>query len=143
MSYVPIPKDLNAVKTKVIFNLTKRQLICFGSGAVLGLPLFFLVKAHASASAAAFCMMLVMLPFFFLAVYEKNGQPAEKVLRNIVQVLFIRAKKRPYMTENLYAALERQAKLDKEVYRIVYSTDPHPRSAKADRGSHSKSTLEG
>ena len=143
MAYVPIPKDLNAVKTKVIFNLTKRQLICFGSGAVLGLPLFFLVKSHASASAAAFCMMLVMLPFFFLAVYEKNGQPAEKVLRNIVQVLFIRAKKRPYRTENFYAALERQAKLDKEVYRIVYPTDPHPRTAKADRGSHRKSPREG
>ena len=143
MAYVPIPKDLNAVKTKVIFNLTKRQLICFGSGAVLGLPLFFLVKAHASASAAALCMMLVMLPFFFLAVYEKNGQPAEKVFRNIVQVLFIRAKKRPYRTENFYAALERQAKLDKEVYRIVYPTDPHPRTAKADRGSHRKSPREG
>ena len=29
MAYVPVPKDLNAVKTKVLFNLTKRQLICF------------------------------------------------------------------------------------------------------------------
>lgn len=27
MAYVPVPKDLNAVKTKVLFNLTKRQLI--------------------------------------------------------------------------------------------------------------------
>lgn len=30
MAYVSIPKDLNTVKTKVLFNLTKRQLICFG-----------------------------------------------------------------------------------------------------------------
>lgn len=29
MAYVPIPKDLNKVKTKVAFNLTKRQLIGF------------------------------------------------------------------------------------------------------------------
>ena len=29
MAYVPIPKDLNRVKTKVAFNLTKRQLIGF------------------------------------------------------------------------------------------------------------------
>ena len=35
MAYVPVPKDLNAVKTKVMFNLTKRQLICFGSGAAV------------------------------------------------------------------------------------------------------------
>ena len=42
MAYVPVPKDLTAVKTKVLFNLTKRQLICFGSGALVGIPLFFL-----------------------------------------------------------------------------------------------------
>ena len=29
MAYVPIPKDLKKVKTKVAFNLTKRQLIGF------------------------------------------------------------------------------------------------------------------
>ncbi len=29
MAYVPVPKDLTKVKTKVMFNLTKRQLICF------------------------------------------------------------------------------------------------------------------
>lgn len=41
MAYVSIPKDLNTVKTKVLFNLTKRQLICFGCGAAIGVPLFF------------------------------------------------------------------------------------------------------
>lgn len=40
MAYVPVPKDLTKVKTKVMFNLTKRQLVCFGSGALLGVPLF-------------------------------------------------------------------------------------------------------
>jgi len=30
MAYVNVPKDLTKVKTKVLFNLTKRQLICFG-----------------------------------------------------------------------------------------------------------------
>ena len=36
MAYVNVPKDLTKVKTKVLFNLTKRQLICFGSGALIG-----------------------------------------------------------------------------------------------------------
>ena len=35
MAYVNVPKDLTKVKTKVLFNLTKRQLICFGSGALI------------------------------------------------------------------------------------------------------------
>ena len=41
MAYVPVPKDLTKVKTKVIFNLTKRQIICFSAALVIGLPIFF------------------------------------------------------------------------------------------------------
>ena len=36
MAYVPVPKDMNAVKTKVAFNLTKRQIVCFAAGAAVG-----------------------------------------------------------------------------------------------------------
>lgn len=70
MAYVPVPKDLTKVKTKVAFNLTKRQLVCFGGGALLGVPLFFLLRGSAGNSTAALCMMFVMLPFFLLAMYE-------------------------------------------------------------------------
>ena len=119
MAYVPVPKDLTKVKTKVMFNLTKRQLICFGAGALIGAPLFFLLLRPLGSSTAAMCMMLVMLPFFLLGVYEKNGQPMEKVVGSIVRTIFLRPRQRPYRTNNFYAVLERQDKLDKEVYRIV------------------------
>lgn len=119
VAYVPVPKDLNAVKTKVLFNLTKRQLVCFGSGAAVGVPLFFLLRQSLSNSAAAICMIVVMLPFFLFALYEKNGLPLEKIIKNIVQVCSIRPKVRPYETDNFYAVLQRQDILDKEVYRIV------------------------
>ena len=82
MAYVPVPKDLNAVKTKVLLNLTKRQLVCFSAGAALGVPLFFLLKAHTGVSTAAICMILLMLPFFLLAMYEKNGQPSATSYRS-------------------------------------------------------------
>ena len=36
MAYVTVPKDLTKIKTKVLFNLTKRQLVCFGAGALMG-----------------------------------------------------------------------------------------------------------
>ena len=139
MAYVPVPKDLNAVKTKVLLNLTRRQLICFGAGAALGVPLFFLLKAHTGVSAAAICMILLMLPFFLLAMYEKNGQPLEKIVRNIVQVCFLRPKQRPYKTNNFYSVLERQENLDKEVYRIVRKTKAHEGGKEADRSRHRKS----
>ena len=139
MAYVPVPKDLNAVKTKVMFNLTKRQLICFGGGAAVAVPLFFLCKTFMDKSVAAIIMVIVLLPFMLLAMYEKNGQPLEKVVRNIVQVCFLRPKQRPYMTNNFYAVLERQENLDKEVYRIVRKTEAHEGGKKADRSRHRKS----
>ena len=123
MAYVPVPKDLSKVKTKVAFNLTKRQLVCFGGGALIGVPLFFLLRGPAGNSVAAMCMMLVMLPFFLLAMYEKHGQPLEKIVGNIIKVAVIRPRQRPYRTNNFYAALERQANLDKEVYDIVRGKD--------------------
>ena len=132
MAYVPVPKDLTAVKTKVMFNLTKRQLICFASGAALGVPLFFLLKSSIGTSSATICMIIVMLPCFLLAMYEKNGQPLEKILKNIIQVAFLRPKQRPYTTNNFYTVLERQDNLDKEVYRIVSGKKAHCSRQKAD-----------
>ena len=118
-SYVTIPKDLTKVKSKVLFGLTKRQLICFGAAALIGVPLFFLLRRTASNSAAAFCMIIVMLPFFLLAMYERHGQPLEVVAGQIIRCMFLRMKERPYQTNNFYAALERQAQAEKEVKAIV------------------------
>lgn len=137
MPYVSVPKDLTKVKTKVALNLTKRQLICFGGGALVGVPLFFLLRSPLGNSPATMCMMLVMLPFFLLGLYEKNGQPLEKVLANILRVCFFRPKQRPYRTNNFYAAVERQDRLDKEVHRIVYgnqkTVSPPVRNGRRDK----------
>ena len=40
MAYVNVPNDLSKIKTKLAFNLTKRQLICFGGAAAVGIPLY-------------------------------------------------------------------------------------------------------
>ena len=40
-SYISVPRDLSKVKTKVFMNLTKRQILCFGAGALIGVPVFF------------------------------------------------------------------------------------------------------
>lgn len=121
MAFVPVPKDLAQVKTKVLFNLTKRQLICFGGGILIGLPLFFLLKTVLPSSAAAILMILVMLPCFLFGMYERNGQPLEKILHSLIQSRFVRPKKRPYRTENIYAALQKQAHLEREVRQSLTS----------------------
>lgn len=75
MAYVPVPKDLTKVETKVMFNLTRRQLVCFTAGALVGVPLFLWLREPAGNSMAAMCMMLVMMPFFLLAMYLQYRQP--------------------------------------------------------------------
>jgi len=65
-------------------------------------------------------MVFVMLPFFLLALYEKNGQPLEKAIKNMANVLFLRPKQRIYRTNNYYSALEKQNSLDTEVYKIIH-----------------------
>ena len=119
MAYVSVPKDLTKVKSKVMFNLTKRQLICFGGGALIGAPLFFLLRKPLGTSPAVMCMMIVLLPAMLFAMYERNGQPLEVVLRQIIRNGFTRPKNRPYQTDNFYSALIREENLKKEVKRIV------------------------
>lgn len=119
IAYVTIPKDLTKIKSKMLFGLTKRQLVCFGSAALVGVPLFFLSKGSMGTTSAALCMVFVMLPFFLFALYEKNGQTLEVILGNLIQCKFIRPKQRIYQTNNAYSALIRQENLEKEVRAIA------------------------
>lgn len=118
-AYIPVPRDLTRVKTKVFFNLTKRQLICFSAAAIIGLPSFFLLKALGNVSLASLGMIVIMLPLFILAIYERDGQPMEVIAKHFIESKFLRPKIRPYQTNNFYVALVRQQQLEKEVNAIV------------------------
>ena len=143
MPYVTVPKDVTKVKTKVLFNLTKRQLICFGSGLLIGVPLFFLSRGPLGNTTATMLMILAMVPAFLLAMYEKNGQYLEVILRNMIRSVFLRPKKRYYKTNNFYAVIERQNQLDKEVYQIVHKKEAVDRGKKGYSGRYLKSEKNG
>ena len=137
-SYISVPRDLTKVKSKVMFNLTKRQLICFGVAALIGVPTFFLLKNIGSTSMAAMGMMVVMMPLFFLAMYEKNGQPLEVFMGHFIQANFTRPKIRPYQTDNYYAALMREIQAEKEVEEIVRISKERQRSGNSITGASDK-----
>lgn len=115
---VPVPKDLSGIKTKVALNLTKRQIICFSGAAITGVPLYFLTKGVLGTQAAALIMVGVMLPFFFLAMYERDGFPAEKILYFMIRQKMLTPGIRPYKSENLYEQLEEREKIKKEVHYL-------------------------
>ena len=63
-------------------------------------------------------MVVIMLPFIFFALYEKDGQPAEKILGHVIKSMFLRDKVRTYRTSNLYAAIQQEIK-EKEELQIA------------------------
>lgn len=83
MAYVKIPKDLGKIKTKVAFNLTKRQLIGFGCAAALGLPTYWFTKDSVGVDVATVLMMVVVAPILYFALYEKDGLPLESYIKFI------------------------------------------------------------
>lgn len=115
MAYVSVPKDLTKVKNKVAFNLTKRQIICMVSGALVGIPFYFLTRNLLGISNAATGMVLLMLPAFLFAMYEKDGMHLEQVLMNFIRVRFLRPMIRRYETENLYEQRETIVEVPKHV----------------------------
>jgi len=111
LAYVQIPKDLTKVKTKFILGLTKRQFVCFGTAAAIGVPVFFATRGALGNSSAVLLMMGLMLPAFFMAMYEKDGLTAEKILFNIIRSRWFFPPKRPYKTENFYSTIEKEGRI--------------------------------
>ena len=107
MPFVPAPKDLTKVKTKVALNLTKHQLICFTLAAAVGVPVYLLTFPSIGSSVAVLIMIGIMMPFFYFAMYEKDGQSAEKIMRNYVRA-WLWPGIRVYKTENLYKHLQEE-----------------------------------
>lgn len=119
MPYVQIPRDLTKIKEKFLFGLPKRQVIYFGLGAGIGIIPFFLLLEH-DITMAIVALMLCIMPFGFIGMYERNGLTCDKIITLWIKANLIRTKIRPYKTENIYVALEEQAFLESEVKRIGY-----------------------
>ena len=105
-----VPKKLSGIKTKIMLNLTKRQLICFGAAALAGFPAYLLLKDAVGTDIAVIFMVILMLPFFFFAIYEKNGHPAEQMLKMMWMHKWGRPQRRAYRSENLYLRFIREEK---------------------------------
>jgi hypothetical protein len=106
MAFVSVPKDLNKVKTKVALNLTQRQLISFSIAAVIGFPVYWFTRGTIGNDLAVFLMIACVLPFFFIAIFEKDGIVFEKYMAHIIRQKFIYPKVRLYKSQNFYAYLD-------------------------------------
>lgn len=94
MAYVPIPKDLKKVKTKVAFNLTKRQLIGFTIAGLVGIPVYLFMRKVVPNDIAVIFLIVSTLPIFFITLFEKDGLTFEKYFKHIYLHKFYQPKKR-------------------------------------------------
>ncbi|MFQ3104541.1 PrgI family protein [Streptococcus pyogenes] len=106
MAYVPIPKDLKKVKTKVAFNLTKRQMIGFTLAGLVGLPVYLFMRKIVPNDIAVIFLIVSTLPIFFITLFEKDGLTFEKYFKYIYLHKFYQPQKR--VRKEVY--LERQKK---------------------------------
>ena len=132
MAYVFVTKDLTEVKDKVAFGLTKRQILCFSLAGICGVGSYFLFRNSLGSDLALLLLIALAAPFMLFGLYEKNGQPLEKILINMIRVRFLVPAARPYRTQNRFAALERQERFNKEVEKLV--SIPNKTTGKDSRG---------
>ena len=110
--YVQIPKDLNDIKEKFLMGLTKRQVVCFAVGLVLGAPVFFIARNYVGMSTAIIAMGVVAAPAILCGLYKKNGVFLEKQAK-FMREYFTRPRKRYYKTTNIFTAVERETDIIK------------------------------
>jgi len=103
--------------------------VCFGIAAAVGVPSYLLARGTLGNTGAMFLLMGVALPAFLLAMYEKDGLPLEKVVKNVIRARFLRPGVRPYQTENIYAPFTQRGAVRKED-TIAKSKKPKARPRK-------------
>lgn len=105
MAFVPAPKDLSKVKTKVALNLTKRQLICFSLGGAVSIPVYLIFKGISGNEVSMMALIIIAFPFFFMGIFQKDGMPPEKYISYVIRQKFQYPKVRVYKTQNMYREL--------------------------------------
>ena len=110
------PQGWNGGIFSMIQNLSNSVIIPI-AGLIITFPVYLLARGTLGTSFSACLMVVLMLPFFFFAMYEKDGRPLEKILMNIWRARVQRPGIRIYQTDNLYAAIQQQI-YDKEVLGI-------------------------
>ena len=128
---VKVPKDISAIKKKLLFNLTKRQIISFFLARAVGIPVYIFTKEYIPTDMAALVMVVVMMPFLFVGIYEKDGYPAEKIIYFMIRRMFLLPGIRIYKTENFYKCRKEdlgQEKFGRKKKREIKKQSPKTKS---------------
>ena len=112
---VDMVKDPTKVKPKFIGSFTKRQVVCYGLAALIGIPFYLMTKDTIGKETAALFMVALMFPFIIASMYEKDGLPAERYFFRFFLWKFMRPVKRSYKKENRFELQKKRELMEMEV----------------------------
>ena len=140
---VSVPKELKKIKSKLFFGLTKRQLIGFGSAIAVGLITFFFFLEISNLDIAMYALFLAVAPIFFITIYSKDGMPAEKWIKLILEYKYLNPLKRTFKinSRNKDIAMERGIKFGKKKRKRVAKVQHNASIATDDRQQQAKGEI--
>src|SRR5699024_3602832 len=97
---ISIPTDLKQIESKLVFGLTKRQIIGFGFGIVIGVLIYILLK-NINLDIAMYGLFFVASPIIFATIYKKNNMYMEKWLKLLIQQKKLNPNKRYYKVSKI------------------------------------------
>ncbi|MCW6659749.1 PrgI family protein [Aerococcaceae bacterium NML191292] len=107
MAFVPVPGDLEVIKSKVVGGLTARQALCFTIALFLGSGVFYLLGfLGLNTDIKIILVCITVAPLAFVALYKKDGLVAEQFLKQYIQVKFKRPSVRVYKNNNIYRIID-------------------------------------
>ena len=136
---VDMVKDPTKVKSKFIGSFTKRQVVCYGLAALVGIPFYLVSKDAIGKETAALLMVAFMFPFIIASMYEKDGLPAERYFYRFFMWKFVRPVKRLYKKENRFELQKKRELMEMEVRELEKKQSEY-RAARRRIGSRKKGT---
>ena len=92
---VEIPQELKNIKSKLLFGLTKRQLIGFICAAIVTFPIFLMLR-NISTELAMYTSFALAAPILFITIYKNNNLVAETWIKLLIEYKLIYKNKRKF-----------------------------------------------
>lgn len=119
MAYVTIHKDITNVEKTTPIGLTYVQTICLAIGGVLGFVVYFFTSGLLGSGLSSLLMIVTAAPFVFLGMYkDKTGKNIFELIPYIYR-LYTTSGERPYISDNIFDAIEKQAELEEKIDAII------------------------
>lgn len=99
--YASVPKDIVKIKEKLIFSLTKRQLIFVIIAGILLYSIFSRLKNILGIEIAMYIAFSIIIPMLIIGFYEDDGVYFEEKIKNITY-FYKNNKPKVYKSENFY-----------------------------------------